>query len=156
MKKLNLFTLLLVAQISLAQSSDLSLLKEEKRINLQFDYSSANINGHTEEEFAKIEADWYKDRPRYEGRFRSDFANTIKPKNVMLGDFADSKFTMKIVVEQVQKNGTVNATVEVLEGKNVVAKTEMTGKGGVFGTFLNLFGDGLGDLGKNIAKILKK
>lgn len=59
-------------------------------------------------------------------------------------------------VKTVGQGGWVIADAKLVTPSGVATITDLYGKGGVFGTFMNLFGDGCESLGKDIAKRIAK
>lgn len=110
----------------------------------------------SEEEFAAYEDDWFKDRPKYMGRFYNGFHDCTGMELFMIGSKIEADYKAVMDVLQITNKGTVYADV-VFTAKDDDTKLcviRIVGKGGTFGTTLNLIGDGMNNCGKQLGKIL--
>jgi hypothetical protein len=140
----------------------------EHCITVVINYENGVYMGKTIEGIAEYEPDWYKDQPRYEGRFIKGFDKQLTRSNVdkscllLSPDKYDenikSALLVKVNIRSVESNGNTRAVVEFIGAANdeIPKAIGMRGEGGVFGTWLNLFGDGMESLGENIVKYILK
>lgn len=128
-------------------------------------YEDGVYIGRTIEGIAEYEPDWYKDQPRYEGRFLEGFEKKLVKRKINkicllvspdeYDATANAALVVKINIHSVDTHGNTKAIVEF--SADETSKTiVMRGEGGVFGTWLNLFGDGMESLGENIVEYIYK
>lgn len=116
------------------------------KMQVVVDYKDGVYRGFLYERIIVDEEDFLKDKPRYEGRFMDAFLAYYTGVAYFPTEVNESEDKVTISILKVTKKGDV--TAEVTYGDQT---TTLTGKGGVFGSFLNLFGDGMNSLGKNVA-----
>lgn len=161
MKKVLLSTLFMLffCQVQIAQNY-------EHCIIAVINYDNGVYIGKTIEGIAEYEPDWYKDQPRYEGRFFEGFEKKLNKRKIdkicllVSSDKYDATtkaaLVVKINIHSVDTNGNTKAVVEFICADETSKSIVMHGKGGVFGTWLNLFGDGMESLGENIVEYIYK
>lgn len=141
-------------------------LKGERKINIKVDFSEMKID-------KKDVADWLEARqaeqPEYNAK--DELEKELKPAvneklvegvndklkkvNAYLTTNANANYTVVVKPQQVAKKGNnVNKCLILDKSGNTVIAFELTGKGGTFGSMSNLWGDGYGDAGKELGKIL--
>lgn len=140
MKKILLFFALL-----------LSVTLSAQRIQIVLDYEDGIYRGLTYTSIIQDEEDFIKDQPRYEDNFFSALFKHYKGIAYKPESVRDDEPIALVKIQQVTPKGDTKAAIEY-NGET----TYLTGKGGVFGSFLNLFGDGMESLGKELAKYLNK
>lgn len=123
----------------------------ENRLQIVIDYKNGIYQGYTYDKIIVEEKDFLKDRHRYEGRFYEEFQNNYKGVAYMPDVVNEDEPVLKIEILQVTRKGDLQANV--IYGDQT---TTMQAEGGTFGTFLNLFGDGMEHLGKQVGKWMKK
>lgn len=136
------------------ESGSLKALKGEKQVNLKVDFVS--IHSMDEKSFGEYEQDWFKDKSEVLDII-ADNANK-KLKNVMtLGYSQKAKYTVTVIVNSINRKGNYecDAVVTDQDGGEIAKITGIKGKGGTFGTKLNLIKDGAGSTGKKVGEILK-
>ena len=116
------------------------------RMQVVINYTNGIYRGVLYERIIIVEEDFLKDKPRYEGRFMDDFQEYFEGVAYIADEINASDDIVIIDILQVNSKGYVKA--DVTFGDNSV---QLVGKGGVFGTFLNLFGDGMESLGRETA-----
>lgn len=124
--RLKLFLFLLAAGFALQsngqklkQNGDLSFLKGQQQINVEFDYEGVMVGKKTEDEYVKekiAERDekagmgegekwherWLNDRPnRYEPAFL-ELINKSTGSDVTFGDFPDAQYTLRFQVTRLE------------------------------------------------------
>ncbi|MBR5899366.1 MAG: hypothetical protein IKZ14_07875 [Muribaculaceae bacterium] len=138
------------------ESGSLAELAKAGRANFEIDYSAASIHGMTETDFAEYEQDWHKDQPQIVMKFISCFASVANGK-VILTKNGNNALTLRWVVLQILPNGTTLGELHLIgENGEVLARiVELEGKGGIFGTKLNLIKDGAKRSGQNAGIFLR-
>ncbi len=121
------------------------------RLQIVIDYSEGIYKGYTYNKIVVEEPDFLKDKHRYEGRFYEGFQENYKGVAYFPEEIREDEPVLKIAILQVTRKG--NIVAEVTYGDKT---TTMESKGGTFGTFLNLFGDGMEHLGAPVAQWLKQ
>lgn len=160
------YTFILIATLLFAlntqaqqiQQGDLAFLHDQTRLQFEFDFSQASIIGMSEEAYSAYEEDWLKDRPRYTGRFYNALENQLEGKYFLVGNQPAAAYEARMQVEQINRDGTIYATIVFTPKDNdhVLCTISLIGKGGTFGTHLNLIGDGMQSCGKQLGKLLRK
>ena len=140
---------------TLTQGS-LDVLRGEEYVKVVVDYSNAIIMDMTEEEFAEYEEDWYKDQPAIMSKFIEE-ANEELGGRLRLSRTKDSNYILRWAVEWIDENGTIMSDfyLETADGEIIAVIENVKGKGGVFGTKLNLIKDGAEETGESLGKFLK-
>lgn len=144
MKKIALFAMLLLAALTASA---------QQRIKVEFDYSQGSYKGMTEEMIAQVEEDWLKDRPRLENRFVEGFLDRLSPSVAVVGS-KDVDVVYTIIIRSVDKKGNMVCEIPYTAEDGSEKVLTIRSCGGVFGSFLNLFGDGMEDLGELFARWL--
>ena len=123
--------------------------------NLEIVYNK--VHGMSEADFAAYEADWNVDKPEIESLIWSKANDAVKSVcHLNFGNKAD--LTVRIVVNSVSVKGDHSFELQLLDkNEKVLGKIEgLFGKGGMFGTKLNLIKDGAKSTGKRAGALLKK
>lgn len=118
----------------------------EGRMQVMIDYSNGIYRGLLYDRIIVDEPDFIKDKPRYEARFMNEFQDNYNGAAYLTEEIDETDDIVTVRIIKVSPKGYV--TADVLYDNKIV---RMEGKGGVFGTFLNLFGDGMRSLGRDIA-----
>ncbi|MDD4030076.1 MAG: hypothetical protein PHE07_01425 [Bacteroidales bacterium] len=144
----------------------LKSLKNEKEINVIIDFSKANIHGKSEADFVYIEdisteEDW---ATLWETEYKpSLFRDLLGEYNsqmfdygykVRFGNSENTKYQIRLVVTSIMGNGTtyLKVYVEQREQQKILCSFMIIGNGGMFGSKINLMGDGFKRAGKELAK----
>ena len=137
------------------ESGSLLPLQQEKRVNFIMEFHS--IHGMTEDDFSIYEKDWYKDKPEIVAKFLT-YANQGLSNMLVLGNYPDSKYTARVVVYDINVKGDYLCDLIVVDGSNneIARITDIRGRGGVFGTKLNLIKDGAEHTGEDFGLVLRK
>jgi len=155
--------------VKFTEGNDLKFLKDKSSIAITIDYSKAVIMGMTEQEFGneiiaqdsikRGEArqqivEWKKYlRGRLIDRFNYESEGKIQ---AMLNEGHESQCSADVLVLSVDTHGNLSAEVIIKGANGESAKTLIKGEGGNIGTRLALFGDGMRDLGEQMAKAIRK
>ena len=127
----------------------------KKTANLEIEY--IKIHNRSEAEFAEYEKDWVVDKPEVEDLILQNANAALK--NVCYLNFGkESDWTVKVVVTTISPKGDYSFVVQLIDKKGEIVGniTNLFGKGGIFGTKLNLIKDGAKSTGKKLGTILKK
>ena len=126
-----------------------------KSANLEIVFDK--IHGRTEAEFAEYEKDWKVDKPDVEDLILQN-ANAALKKVCHLNFGKESDWTVKVVVTTISPKGDYSFVVQLIDKKGEIVGSiaGLFGKGGMFGTKLNLIKDGAKSTGKKLGTILKK
>ena len=126
-----------------------------KTANLEIEY--VKIHNRSEAEFAEYEKDWKVDKPDVEDLILQNANAALK--NVCYLNFGkESDWTVKVVVTTISPKGDYSFVVQLIDKKGEIVGSiaGLFGKGGMFGTKLNLIKDGAKSTGKKLGTILKK
>lgn len=139
-------------------SGDLKFLKNETRLNTIIDFSKAQLVGDPEGGRTKLEAFLALDSTYLIQRFYDGVADELEGRYFLVGNQPDARYEAVIQVQQVAEKGKTWSMVEFSnrETKEVLCTVQLMGNGGHFGTFLNLWGDGLRDSGESFGELLRK
>lgn len=134
----------------------LSVLKGQGRVNLELDYTQASINGMDEEAFANYEKDWKKDKNDIAALFVGEVMANCN--TIFVGIFKNTEYTIKMYVLYINHKGDFLCMANVVNKSGEVLATieGIRGKGGKFGSKLNLIKDGAEHTGKAFGKFLNK
>ena len=126
-----------------------------KTANLEIEY--VKIHNRSEAEFAEYEKDWVVDKPEVEDLILQNANAALK--NVCYLNFGkESDWTVKVVVTTISPKGDYSFVVQLIDKKGEIVGSiaGLFGKGGMFGTKLNLIKDGAKSTGKKLGTILRK
>jgi len=128
-----------------------------ERVQVVFDYTQGIYRGLTYEGIVVDEPDFQKDAPRYEARFFSSFLDNFGGAAYRQdGEIRSDEALLTVRVVKVQRKGDTTAELVYTTADGQQQTTTITGDGGVFGSFLNLFGDGMRSVGEAAAKWLNQ
>ena len=144
----------------------LKSLRNEKEIDVSIKMSDAIIHGKSEADFIYIEdisseEDWatlweneYK--PSLFRDLLGEFNNYMFDYGykVRFGSFEQSKYRIRLIVSRISENGEVLMSAYIKERgqEESLYKLTITGRGGTFGSKINLMGDGFKRAGIDLAK----
>ena len=148
----------------------LKSLQNEKEINVIFDISNAMIEGQSEADFIDREVILYGDgwielweneyKPSIYDEFLSEFISLMYEfgYNVRFGNFENAKYQIRLDVNNIKVSGhaTINANIEERKTERVLYDFTVKGRGGQYGTKVNLIGDGFRRAGKKMAIRMNK
>ena len=140
MKKILLLTLMMVglAFNAMGQTVTVDSLRKAPlglRANLVMDFSKAIIHEMSEENFAKHEKDWERDKPSIVEKFRA--AANVKLDNEMkLGYYDDAEYQMTVTVKSITTKGFIvcDAVLTNKDGKVFFAVEDLKGSSDSFFT----------------------
>lgn len=133
----------------------LALLKGQTKVNCTFDYSDSVIQAKTEEQFSSEEPNWGLAQKEVAEKFYQEFNNRVFKANVpvAVGSFPEADgYTLCIKPSNILRNGNFVGRVLLLDASGeILMDVPIKAKGGVFGSFWNLLGDGMKDAAKTVA-----
>lgn len=142
MKKLLFLLAILAGTTAMAQ----------RQIQLTIDYTQGIYDGRTYRGIQEAEDDFLKDQPRYESRLMEGLSDHLTTDVVFWPDSVDAdKPELHILIIAVDRKGNIKAQATLTQGTDSRSFSTTSAKGGVFGSWLNLFGDGMHSLGKQLA-----
>ena len=138
------------------------------KFNVEIDWTNTYINGLTPDEWIRYRN---AEQPAYDAE--QEYQNELKPrwmdmvtacneklnkKNMfLLPDAPEQEYTLIVSPQKIDRRGNLEAYCYIVNSNDkVLVKFALTGKGGIFGTMSNLWGDGFKSAGKNLAKIILK
>ena len=136
----------------------LDFMKGEKSLNITFDISKAGIMGADNEEESMLVPIWKQDSSALVKHFYNGVRDELGNYYFLFGNRPDANYKAIIHIQQVAQDGSVYSLVDFMpnSGGEILCSFELVGTGGRFGSFLNLFCDGLEESGEAFGKILKK
>lgn len=136
-------------------AGELSFLKGEQYLNVEIDYSEALIGGYEESNILEYEEDWENDKPTLYRKFIDEFSDILKTH--IAGKISKANYTVIVKTLEIRNNGNMKAyfVISDTNERTVYRSETYSAKGGRFGSFLNLVGDGMESLGKRTASIIK-
>jgi hypothetical protein len=169
-RKILCAALLLMASISgisaqKIKEGSLDFLQSETKINVVVDYSKSKIDGLLYEDWLRKEG---KGRQNWEEKgqnevlwkFLASINKQISKKydNLNFGEYPEVKYTAIIYILKINDDCDFDAEVVFsdIKSDNIVAKTNLHGKAGHFGSFTNLLGDAMINAGKKYGKFILK
>lgn len=162
----------LPADLLYSQSSDkemrelLKSLQNEKEIDVTIDMSRVIIHGYSESDFVyrenlRSDRDW---PTLWESEYKPglivDFMNALNLKtfddgnSVIFGNSGKAKYQIRLIVNSIHEKGSVymKAFINKREQEESLYELTVYGGGGIFGSKVNLMGDGFTRAGKELAR----
>lgn len=132
-------------------------LKGETTVQVAIDYSEAMIKGMTLEDYAVYEERWEQGKKEILVKFVDELNDRMQGRMVAT---ISNKPRYLLVAHVVYVDGDGNTqgyiTLQDANGKTVAKAVGFRGKGGKFGTHINLMGDGIESFAKSVWKFLSK
>ena len=135
-------------------------LREEARIQMNIDFSEADIMGMSEAEFTEYEEDWTHDKVQILTLFYENVNDALKG-NLVVGNYKqDTAYTLDLVVRTVNTRGDYDCDIYLYRNLDdgsqefVAEALGVNARGGKIGTKLNLMKDGAKHTGKELGKFL--
>lgn len=131
-------------------------LQGQQRVNFEVDYSESSIHGMSEEDFGDYETDWYKDKREVTAILINE-CNEKCRKEITVGRYDNAFYLIKVVVRSISTKGDFDfdAYLFDMEGNQLGSIENLWGKGGRFGTKLNLIKDGAESAGGALGAALR-
>jgi len=156
MKKFITLAVLLFACSWAMHAQSLLFMKNETRVKLVIDFSEAAINGYSEENILEFEEDWEVDQPALYGKLASSMNEAQEERQY--GKFDKARYTLVFRPQLINGSGNVKGyfVITDADGRELAKVYGISARGGKYGTFLNLVGDGMKHVGPVIAKKVNK
>lgn len=116
------------------------------KVRIEIDYQQGVYYGHTFEDIVVLEEDFLNDQMRYESRFMDGMEKSFAGAALISDEPREGFETVHITILNVNSKGRL--TAEVRCGNLIETFSNL--KGGTFGTWINLFGDGMESLGRAV------
>lgn len=161
----------LYAQTSKKETKELlKSLQNEKEINVRIDMTNAIILGQSETDFIYRETSLYGDdwielweneyKPGIYDEFLGAFMSLMYDfgYNVRFGNYENTKYQIRLNVIKISGSGqtTMLANIEDCKSERVLYAFTIKGRGGQYGTKVNLISDGFRRAGKEMAIRMNK
>lgn len=133
---------------------DLSFLRNVHAMQLVLDFSNASMLGLSEDKFAVYEKDWQKEKKEIYGELLSE----ISKRNKHIAFTRQEKpYVLKVEIKEVSLSGnTICNLIFYSDSKEMAVVEGIYGKGGKYGTKINLIGDGVKSIGKKTGDFIRK
>lgn len=131
----------------------------QETLNVEFDFSKANIDGVKESALLNIggerASDWKRDKEEICAKFIFALHNKVD-QEIEVGHYADAKYTLVFIPASFDDDGEVRGSVNIInkEGGVVAVIEKVNGDGGRWGSFTNLCGDAMERAGENVGLCL--
>jgi len=146
-----------------AQDKNFEFLRGVKEFIVEMDYSQARFDKELATDYFMIENE--RD-PNYEAKYKKEMLNKfIVSTNSYLPDGCQvrensqsAKYKIVVKVIKLDKNRNTNADIliSIVNSSEILAKFSVYGAAGKFGSFTNLSGDAMKNVGKNTGNFLAK
>jgi hypothetical protein len=163
MKKLLLSFAVLFIFCSLKAQGKFDFLKDLKIFDVEIDYSKATIRGKSAKNFFALEN---LENDNFEANYKREmlikfikYVNFPLPSNYSIGlDTLEVEYKIVVNVKVVDINGNTEANILIvkIDTEETVSQFVHYGRGGTFGSFTNLSGDGMIRLGTNIGYLFAR
>ena len=144
----------------------LKSMQNEKEIDVTIDMSRVIIHGYSESDFVyrenlRSDRDW---PPLWESEYKPglivDFMNALNLKtfddgnSVIFGSSGKAKYQIRLIVNSIHEKGSVymKAFINKHEQEESLYELTVYGGGGIFGSKVNLMGDGFKRAGWDLAR----
>ncbi len=169
MKKITFILVALLACISVSakEKVNLSCLKGQRMMNVEFDWSKVTIVGMEVEDwiaYRQVEEPSEDAGDYFENKLKPQTGEMVKTANKILEKVPltliskeGCEYTLRITPMAVDKknNNTLKCTVLVTETQTVVGEFEISGEAGHWGSMPNLWSDAFKDAGEKLGKLIK-
>lgn len=143
-------------------------LQGVNKFNIEIDWTNIHINGLTPGEWIRYrnaEQPAYDAEEEYQHELKPSWHKIVESVNdklngkqiYVLPNSPEQEYTIIVSPHQIDKKGNLEAFCSIVnkDGEALVTFA-LVGKGGIFGTMSNLWGDGFKSAGKNLAETLQK
>ena len=135
----------------------LSVLKNEKQLNLVCDFTKCTIDKKPSEYYIKKNPKWDEGVAEIITRFGEGLSTKVN--TLIVGQYPEAKYTLVYNLEKIDDDEDSFGTMVLKDtqtGDIVAIIHDANGSAGHFGSFFNLLGDAFENLGKKIGKLIKK
>ena len=128
-------------------------LLNQKKVNVEFNYDHARVDNIDSTDFADlrqaVSCEW-------ERLFLNGLNDELEDHEITFGDHSEVVYTMLCNILYVSTNGTIIMDIRFINTETLEErrKLKIQGRGGVFGSFANLIGDGMSRCGENLGELI--
>ena len=92
----------------------------------------------------------------WERLFLNELNDELEDHEITFGDHSEVVYTMLCNILYVSINGTIIMDIRFINTETLEERTKLKiqGRGGVFGSFANLIGDGMSRCGENLGEVI--
>lgn len=136
-------------------SGDFKVLKNQELLNVSIDYSSMRMQSMDATDFVNNNQDGIMEVTE---KFVSEAYDKIMNRGISLTTKQETEYRLVLVATKVYDNGKTIAYLKLIDknGSIVATSSEFSGKGGKWGSQINLMGDAAENLGSKAGKFLSK
>ena len=130
-----------------------------RQISVFIDFSETSLNGQTEQSLLNMSdagfGNWREEKKEILFRFINKFAPYMSPLGITCIYEGDTETALIVKPSYVSNKGDVIAQAYVVDGSGkVLSSVALKGKGGHFGSFANLTGDGMEKVAEHLGSII--
>ena len=149
MKKLILFIVCNFICIYICTAEPMYFLLGQSNINVEFNYEHTKLVSISYQNFIALKnavgVEW-------ENLFLEELNDELEDEDMIFGDFPESPYLMLCHVVSISDNGTIRLDIRFINTNTLEERMKLviTGRGGMYGSFSNLIGDGMSRCGENL------
>ena len=128
-------------------------LLSQKKVNVEFNYEHARVDNIDSTDFADLR---HAVSCEWERLFLNELNDELDDHEITFGDHSEAVYTMLCNILYVSTNGTIIMDIRFINTETLEErrKLKIQGRGGVFGSFANLIGDGMSRCGENLGELI--
>lgn len=128
-------------------------LLSQKKVNVEFNYEHARADNIDSTDFADLR---HAVSCEWERLFLNELNDELDDHEITFGDHSETVYTMLCNILYVSTNGTIIMDIRFINTETLEErrKLKIQGRGGVFGSFANLIGDGMSRCGENLGELI--
>ena len=145
-----IFCILFVANLS---ADPMYFLLSQKKVNVEFNYEHARVDNIDSTDFADLR---HAVSCEWERLFLNELNDELDDHEISFGNHSEAIYTMLCNVLYVSMNGTIIMDIRFINTETLEerGKLKIQGRGGMFGSFANLIGDGMSRCGENLGEYI--
>jgi len=163
MKKIVFVFAILLLFCNLSAQKKFSFLKEIKIFDVEIDYSKAWLKSKKAHTFFALEN---LENAEFEENYKNEmlikfvkYSNFPLPSKYSIGlDTLNAEYKIVVTIIAVGSNGNTDAVISIvkIDSKEIISMFSAYGRGGTFGSFTNLSGDGMTRLGTQVGNLFAR
>ena len=128
-------------------------LLSQKKVNVEFNSEHARVDNIDSTDFADLR---HAVSCEWERLFLNELNDELDDHEITFGDHSEAVYTMLCNILYVSTNGTIIMDIRFINTETLEErrKLKIQGRGGVFGSFANLIGDGMSRCGENLGELI--
>ena len=152
MKKFLLPCICILFAVNLS-ADPMYFLLSQKKVNVEFNYEHARVDNIDSTDFADLR---HTVSCEWERLFLNELNDELDDHEITFGDHSEAVYTMLCNILYVSTNGTIIMDIRFINTETLEErrKLKIQGRGGVFGSFANLIGDGMSRCGENLGELI--